>query len=473
MEATNDCDFAGVKALGKPGEAAAEQLSAVWRRLRDAGAHAAAERLRRVDHSAAQLDFPTLERLAAPERAIDELTGVEQAKAHRLLKWRNLTALFPLLWTWLVLALASSAYQRQLAQDPTKVDQPFLYLWEQRFGGSAVPSFTFSAAITVVLIVLVLALTAWAHQAENHTATAISTVSDQIDGAMNALMLAVDHHHRETEKPRSAEEWAQAAQRILANTETVLNKAIDQTKELTDSNREITENAKNALKTIQTDAQEFVTKFGGQVLDVLEAVKQNNEQAIKQVAGEATNVLAQAAEANQQLIGEQMAPLAKQFRETLDKFSGQHETYARAADALSKSAETLADNAESYSTIARSIDQQLRLIEGTQSGFIQQVDQSATSMRTAAQAMQELSNVMRGELRADLERIATNVVQSSSNLATVESGLARTSHALAGTTTAMRSASQELESAAARLERSRLRWMPWRRQGNQGNQPPK
>ena len=72
----------------------------------------------------------------------------------------------PLLTTWLFLAWSAFDYQRELAADPAKINTPFLLLWERRFDGAAIPSFSATAVITFVLLVAVLGLTVLAHQLE-------------------------------------------------------------------------------------------------------------------------------------------------------------------------------------------------------------------------------------------------------------------------------------------------------------------
>ena len=72
----------------------------------------------------------------------------------------------PLLVTLLFLAWSALAYEEELAADPTKVNIPFLLLWERRFDGSAIPAFSTTVVITGVLLVVVLGLTLLAHRLE-------------------------------------------------------------------------------------------------------------------------------------------------------------------------------------------------------------------------------------------------------------------------------------------------------------------
>lgn len=81
-------------------------------------------------------------------------------------KIRNVLVLVPIFLTWFALAEASKAYARYVALNPDAVAQPFLLLWENRFGGQAsplAPTFSVVALVDAILLGLIIALTLFAH----------------------------------------------------------------------------------------------------------------------------------------------------------------------------------------------------------------------------------------------------------------------------------------------------------------------
>ena len=81
-------------------------------------------------------------------------------------KVRNVLVLVPIFLTWFALAEASRAYARYIELNPEAVAQPFLLLWERRFGGEAsplAPTFSIVAFIDALLLGLIIALTLYAH----------------------------------------------------------------------------------------------------------------------------------------------------------------------------------------------------------------------------------------------------------------------------------------------------------------------
>lgn len=79
---------------------------------------------------------------------------------------RNVLVLVPIFLTWFALAEASRAYARYIGANPEAVSQPFLLLWENRFGGEAsplAPTFSAVALLDAVLLALIIALTLFAH----------------------------------------------------------------------------------------------------------------------------------------------------------------------------------------------------------------------------------------------------------------------------------------------------------------------
>ncbi len=104
---------------------------------------------------------------------------------------RNVLVLAPVLLTWFALAEASRAYAEYIAQNPEAVSQPFLLLWENRFGGFAsplAPTFSFVALVDAVLLALIIALTVYAHGRRDDRDDQIARVALAFQGDLdNAL----------------------------------------------------------------------------------------------------------------------------------------------------------------------------------------------------------------------------------------------------------------------------------------------
>jgi len=482
-------DFSNVYAMSDAGRAAAEKLHGVCQELEDAGAHATASRLRRMDRSAPELSYPSLERLVAPERAADEVAGILQQRVRRLGGWRNGLALLPLLVTWFALAWASVSYQRQLAQDPDKVTQPFLLLWEHRFGGGWIPPFSVFAAFDLVLLLIVLFLTARSHTLESQTEAVQTRIADKLDDAMTGLAVAVEQ--RPVRQPASAEEWAVTAQRTIED-------AMRETKELAALNRTVLESAKDALdrvverstaivqhalqeatdalKLVQDDGKQFVDQLAVQTKDLLSRLKEEQEQALRIALQEATAVVRQVGDDNRDMMVRQVSPLVDQIRQTMEDYRRDHAIYQQSAAELTgavrqigSAAGLLANSATSYDDTARSIDRHLVEIERSQGDFIRTVTESARSMGAAATAMGTISSELQGRMHEDLVKLTANVVAASEGLARVDRDLMTTSGSLTSASDALRGASGPLNAAAERLDkafgRRRRQWWFFGRRG--------
>ncbi|MEV6493186.1 hypothetical protein AB0M20_31880, partial [Actinoplanes sp. NPDC051633] len=79
---------------------------------------------------------------------------------------------------------------------------------------------------------------------------------------------------------------------------------------------------------------------------------------------------------------------------------------------------------------------------------VSRVTENSQSMTTAATAMREVTTLMSGNMKADLEQLAKNVVDSSRWLAAVEGGLSKTSGSIASTTVALQEAADRLRAIA-------------------------
>jgi hypothetical protein len=451
--------FAHVAGLGPHGKDAAEKLSVVRDKLLTLGAAADAERLLAVDKAAERRDFEALERLTVTERSLDELIEVQHSRVRRLVGWRNATALLPLMITWLLLGWATWDYHRELTLHPQLSREPFLILWEQRFGGMFIPNFAETALTSFVLLGVVLYLTVRAHNLESRSGSQIVELGSELDDAMNSLALAAETSA--VRPPETAAEWAEAAQRVLTETQGMIATAVRDTEKLAQANNEISKTAEQAMTKLQARAEEFVAGLAEEVKELMLAVRADAAQVVTRTAEEATNVLQQAGEANRQLVEQQMTPLFEGFRASLDDYRADQQVYRTSAAALAggvaeltKSAAVMAQSSGSYTEIAKSIDEQLRLIGTSQTDFVKRITENSQSIATATTAMREVTDLMTGPMRTDIEVLAKNVVEASARLVAIDRDLATTTTALGETTGAMQRTASSLADAAAAAARA-------------------
>ncbi|HEY0697541.1 MAG TPA: hypothetical protein VGD43_06995 [Micromonospora sp.] len=493
--------FGNVARLEPNGSDAARKLRAVHDELTRLGADADAERLLALDKAAERGDLGTLERMISAEHPLDQLTDAQHARVRTVVGWRNAIALVPLLITWFFLGWASWRYHRQVDAEPDLSTQPFLVLWEQRFGGQFIPTFSETAIFAFGLLLLVLIFTTWAHHRETRANRLLGGVRGRLDEAMAALALATQTSS--IRPPVTAEEWAEAAQRVLTETQRLIESAVRDTRSLAEANLRLFEQAqqaatelhttgreqlveihtkgreelaelhakgREAMTALQEQGREFVGGLAEEALATMVAVRSENAQLIAGTAEQARVVLQQAGEANRQLVEQQMTPLFEGFRESLRDYRADQESYRTSAAAmasgvteLTTAAQALGASAETYATTAVSIDQHLRLIKTSQSDFVERVTENSASMTTAATAMREVTEAMSGRMRTDLETLARNIVQTTGRLAAVDRGLVATSAALEATTVALQRAAADLTAVTAALATPGPRRSWWRR----------
>jgi hypothetical protein len=498
--------FSAVAGLGPHGETAAERLREVHAELRKRGARDDAERLVVANRAAALRDFPALERLVEREHRLDQLEDLQHHEIRRITSLRNGTALLPLVITWLLLGWASLLYQRQLTAEPKLAAQPFLSLWQTRFGGGFILTFTETALTTVVLILAILWLTVRAHRAETTSSRVLADLDGRLDDAMDALAAAIAEDV--VQPPVTAREWAQTAQEILAKTQDALRTtqetittAISETKDLAETNRKLSADAREEMARLQQQAQDqvaglqqraqeqmaglqqqaetLVAGLAKEVRDTLSAVREDNTQFIARTTQEALLVLRQAVTDNRQLVEQQMTPLFDGFRESLKDYRADHQVYRAAATelatevtGLSGSAAVIASASSSHAEAAKAIDQQLQHIKRSQTDLVATVAQHSTDIKSAATALSEVATLLADRMRGDLETLTGDVVLAGKRIADVDAGLsvttselaktmsalATTTSTLATTTGALRGAATQLANAAAASPARRGAW---------------
>ncbi|HEX4832660.1 MAG TPA: hypothetical protein VH478_16375 [Trebonia sp.] len=423
--------------------------------MRRAGAPDAARRLSRIDEHARRADFATLERLADPDLAADELSAALSGRIRLAQTVRNAAALLPLLVTWLSLAFASKYYNQELQAHPALGTRPFLLLWEQGFGRGFF-SFATVAGTDFALLVLVLGLTGWVHYEEGRTARREGHVLDSLYSAMSTLEAAM--RQGLTKAPASAEEWAEAASRIIGG-------AMEETRLLAATSQQAITLASDKLTGIQDQGKEFIGQFSTEVQATLAAVRRDNEQFINRTATEARETL-------QRLVELQMAPLVKQLTDMLAELAKHQETYRAGVSDLSlgvsgirDAARELASSAKAYDRIADALARNLGSIEASQREFTTTVASSAASMTTSATAIGGFEGSL-GTMRDGVDKVAATIGTASAEFqasmrdmrdgvekvaTTVSKDIEAVQRKLASTSTALNDSSSALSTAARDL----------------------
>jgi hypothetical protein len=443
-QATASGPFPQISKLGSLGQEAAAKLIVASSQLRLAGAPKAAARIYEIDGYIDRLEYSGLEARIDPDLTSDELAGAQQGKLRRAHQLRNMFALAPLLVTWLALGFAAWQYKDELAANKGDVTQPFLLLWERGFGhtGWYYPTFVRVAAFDVLLLLVVLALTWWVLRLEGREDVGRDRAMHALWEALTALKLAVDQSR--PRPPATAEEWADAARRIIAD-------AMEQTRLLAESSRTAIERASASLFGIQDQQREFIADFSGEVQRTLISVREQNEQFIKQAAQENRTTL-------QLLVEQQMEPLLRQLSTMLGEFGRHQETYRTAVAELTGgvnfikgSAQELAESTRQYTAIGGTI-------AAAQDKVGAAMAESATSMAGSAAALTEVKAVLQSDLRDGVRVMAANVTAASGDLAAVERKLADTTVALDKVTTLLASAAADLRATVTGPVRRRPLW---------------
>jgi hypothetical protein len=446
MPAGNSGNSSFANIAGLPGgEAAARTLSKLSKQFRNAGADGTADRFEAIDSKIANWNphFEDLERHVDPERAVDELNSVRgrprwqklfhgdwQGGLRPLLGFpksvrfahllRNVAALAPLIFTWIMLGLAAQHYDSDLKDNPKAVSEPFLLLWQQGFGTGFL-SFEHVTIIDFALLALVVLLTFWVHWAEGQADRSADSVYEAVD-SLKAFL--ADRRSLPTPlTPLTPEEWA-------AITSETLDRTIQQTKELNTTSELAIREASDRLKGIQDTSEEFIRDFKGAVLQTLTSVTEQNERFIENTRETNQQVL-------QALVDQQMRPLLNQVQDLLNQFRTQQVAYTDAVTELTQSvgaietsAAVLATSAQAFDGSTHSIAGSLAAMASSQERFASNVEGSAQSMSTAAAAMIEVKDTLRADLHERLQEMTGNIIGASASLEKVQAGLASTTEAM-------------------------------------------
>jgi hypothetical protein len=425
-------------------EATTDTLSKLCKQLRSAGADGAAGRFEVIASKIAEnRPFDDVERHIDPERAIDELNSARgRPRWSKLFRGdlrrglrpllgfpksvrfvhllRNVAALAPLIFTWIILGFAAEHYNSDLKNHPKMVNEPFLLLWQQGFN-VGFPSFERVTIIDFSLLALVVLLTIWVHWAEGQAVRSADSVYKTVD-SLRAFL--ADRRSLPTPlTPLTPEQWAEITSETLSETVLLVQ-------ELNAASELAIKEASDRLNAIQDTSRELIQDFKGAVLQTLTSVREQNEHFIENTRETNKQVL-------EAVVEQQMRPLLNQLQDMLNQFRTQQVAYTDAVTGLTTSVGVIEASSAALSGSVQAIDGSTSAIAGnlaamasSQQRFAANVEGSAQSMSTAAAAMTEVKDTLRTDLLGRLEEMTSNITNASTSLEQAQTGLASTTQAM-------------------------------------------
>lgn len=461
---SGNSSFSNLRKLHLPrAEETADSLARLCAELRNAGAYGAARRFEDIDTEIAggNRSFDDLERRIEPDRAADELNSARGRIHLRMLShgdWRgglrpllgfpksvrfahllrNVAALAPLIFTWIMLGRAAQRYDSYLAKNPKAAGEPFLLLWQQGFGSRGFPTFELVTLVDFGLLAGVVLLTFWVHWAEGEADRSAYSVYEAVHSLK--VFLAPSSSVSASLTP---ENWAVHASETLSKT-------ITQTQELNKLSERAIKEASDQLKSIQDTSKEFIEDFKKAVLETLTSVTEQNEHFIETTRETNTEVL-------RALVEQQMGPLLSQVQDMLEQFkTGQATSTAavtdltRAVGAIQGSASGLAASAQALAGATQSTATSLAAMASSQERFTSSAEGSARSMTTAAAAMTEVRDTLQVDLKEGLQEMTSNLTGASATLRTTQTELASATAGMKSAAVALAETTNGLSEALAK-----------------------
>jgi hypothetical protein len=475
---SDSSSFASLAGLpdGQASDAAAK-LGKLCRQLSNAGVDGAAKRIAAIDSKIAKrnYDFEDLERYIDPDRVADELNSARGRVRWRKLfhgNWRgglrpllgfpksvryahllrNVAALAPLIFTWIVLGLAAEHYESYLNTHSKAVNQPFLLLWQRGFG-THFWSFERVTTIDFSLLALVVLLTVWVHWAEGQADRSADSVYEAVDSLKAVLT------HPAVKMPLTAEDWARTASQVLSDT-------IQQIRELNSASELAIKEASDRLSGIQGTNQKYLEDFQGKTEKLIQDFGDAVLQTLSSVTEQNKDFIKSTSETNQQLlqalVEQQMEPLLTRVQDLVDQFKIQQVAYTDAVsnlthgvEGIQAAAKGLATSAQAFTGSTGSIAESFKSMTSSQEVFTSKIEDSAQSMSTAATAMTEVKDAFRTGLHERLEEMTTNITKASASLGETQASLAATTGAMHDSATAF---AETMDKSAAAFAETAEAW---------------
>lgn len=481
--------FSKLSGLGQgAGKDAARELGEVCAQLRRVGASHAAKRIEDIDDKVGKVPFEALKQLIAPKRTIEDFAAHSERTVRQenssggrgKFLWssvrgthlvRNVLVLIPLITTWLMLGGAAWRYQGELNANPDAGKQPFLLLWQQRFGTWWFPSFAEVAVADVFFLLIVVVFTWRVHRAEHAAERAADQFAELLYDALGSLEAVVTPGRIPT--PVAAEDLPDAIGRVM-------NEIRIATESLMKTSQQAVEAAQGAIEAVsgqlddtlgknqqfladlQGRNQEFLADFQGTTQLLINEFKEAVLVTLTSVTDQNRHFIENTRETNQQvleaLVRGQIGPLLTEVQGVVNQFKAQQSAHTTAVTRLADgvgdiqaSASGLAGSAQAFTGSTRSIADSLATMAGAQQRFASQVEESAQSMTTASSAMTEVKDALHTELHERLQAMTGNITGASDSLRDAQGSLATMASALATSARDLKDATASMRSTIGQL----------------------
>lgn len=442
-----------------------DKLVALMKRLDEAKATAAANRMRKLADYATVLPPEALPVLLDSSAALDELEETIPNKGswwRRLSLWgliRNALTLVPLWWTWLALSGATAAYQNEVHLHPELAYQPFLALWQNGFGQGYAPLFSDVAGFDTFLFFVIIVLTVIIQRSERNAekkarafvaemdATvmelvavlgqsheAISgkptdwakTVATVIQKAMSGAITAakasegasnriadqvrdyIAHVNLQLERAREKDKafFVQLHQNLMTEFKAASQGLMTEYKTGTEAFRRNFEQVNSKYETLAQQATEAVERLQKDALDSFEHINEENRQYFAHANKDALDHIFAAAE--------EMNEAAGRFQTTLDGLATQIDAYTTSSQTLANSVgkiesvtQQLGDNAGQFATTAQSMEQRVQDVATATERLSQDIGAAASELKAAASGLQSSLTQTQAAAKQTIDAVAS------------------------------------------------------------------
>lgn len=434
------------KQLTPQGEQLIQKFNLAYKGLKDEKITTALTRLDRLDDDV-KAYAPALDLLQRhiPDREVF-IEDIEEACAGSMHRWnllRTISALLPLLLTWISLAVATLLYKGEPAQvnsSTTQVIQSFLAQWQSGFGDhGSLFKFSNVAFFDAFLISCVVLFTVLVHTAEAKPKRIIKDVEPAIEQALRSLTIAIEQ--------QGAVINPASVQGLVRQSAGMMSSAIQDLKAAAVDWKSAAASTESTIRDIRKDSADTLKTLGDEINQNLKKTQLGIQAVLDTLKDEI-----------QQVIRNEMGSILKDYQATLTEFKEQVKEYKDAstelvgeAKKLSAEGATLAAEAANYTSIATDIDVNMTKLEKSHTDFVNKVDGIAADMNTAAGSAKTAVDELDKTVVPELETTSKQLKNASTQLEKASDTLATTNTQLDGTTTDLRAAGGDLRSIGGTL----------------------
>jgi len=308
---------------------------------------------------------------------INEYLGLDELKEcepepkmlRRLELIPRILIFFPVIWTWICLASASSAFSSLIAEQPSAAQTPFLTLWHQNFGGYLYSEFSFQHFTigTVYCLLIIIGTIALLHYFEEKLVNQAAARFDAELNEFRLLLSEVDHQlsrHRLQSPARFVAHLSTAAESLLvlhANAAKVLSN-LDNYARSTEVSTQKIESSYGVLANQIARMELKLDDFNGVLESILRA-----ENALAKHFAELPGVMESVIKRTENQISSQLVGPINEVKDALDAVENYERMQIHAVEQL---ASLIAVAFPDVRSLAQDMQEILRTsLEGQQAGF--------------------------------------------------------------------------------------------------------